>query len=119
MKKHAVWPDIHARTLGTEMRQIVFAGNKRAEGHLTAIRRGRRTVYRVADRRSAAVASNQGVSFDDHAVHKVRGDAAFALQKPVKSMSEMNAVGIVAKHSRLQRVMKVRAINLEVSSSVF
>ena len=55
----------------------------------------------------------------DHTVHKVRGDAAFALHKAAEGTSEMNAIGIVGEHSRVQSVMKVRAMNLEMACAVF
>ena len=76
-------------------------------------------MYRVTNRRSAAVASNQGVSFEDRTVYKVRGDAAFALHKAAEGMSKMNTIGIVGEHSRVQSVMKVRPVNLEMAGTVF
>ena len=76
-------------------------------------------MYRVTDRRSAAVASNQGVSFDGRTVYKVRGDAAFALHKAAEGMSEMNTIGIVGEHSRVQSVVEICAVNLEMAGTVF
>ena len=31
----------------------------------------------------------------------------------------MNTIGIVGEHSRIQSVMKVRAVNLEIAGTVF